>query len=62
MDVQVFLDSKVKEAQILFCVSQGQGYVLAEAELTQEHGESHTISIPLSRYSWVICSVLSEWV
>ena len=51
MDGQVFLDSKVKEAQILFCVSQGQGYVLAEAELTQEHGESHTISIPLSRHS-----------
>ena len=51
MDMQVFLGSKVKEAQILFCVSQGQGYVLAEAELTQEHGESHTISIPLSRHS-----------
>ena len=51
MDVQVFLDSKVKEAQILFCVSQGQGYVLAEAELTQEHGESHAVSIPLSRHS-----------
>ena len=30
----------------MFCVSQGQGYALDEAELTQEHGESDTITFP----------------
>lgn len=39
MEVQFFFGSEVREAQILFWVSQGQGYTLAEGELTQEHGE-----------------------
>lgn len=39
MEVQVFYGSEVREAQILFWVCQGQGYTLAEGELTQEHGE-----------------------